>query len=169
MKTAIKFIVAVSFLFSFSFCKAQKVQKWVVTERQNEIKGYNYIFEGTVTQQTKNGNWMCSVVQITKIYKGSPQIKLGTIRVVMELQADGEPAMTKGSKYVLFGRPASSSLDTIQTAENTLTLQCIDHIDFHGTGATWGARQPQEYKTVDSLYSYFKENGLAVQQEAQQK
>ena len=169
MKTSIRFIVAVGIIFCYSFCEAQKVQKWVVTERQNEIKNYKYILEGTVVQQTKNGDWMCSVVQISKIYKGSPDIKLGTIKVVMQLLADGEPAMSSGAKYVIFGRTTNSSIDSGQTVDNSITLQCIDHIDFQGTGATWGARQPTEYKTVDSLYSYFKQNGLTIQQEAKQK
>ncbi len=56
--------------------------------------------------------------------------------------------------------------DTMIATNNTITLttmDCDNPIGFTGTdSAQWGYTK---YSTLDSLYSFFKENGLTVQEE----
>jgi hypothetical protein len=163
------FIATLFFSFYLSFCYSQTTQKQMLSECQNELKTYEYIFEGTVIKQSKDGKWMCSVVQINSIYKGSPQIKLGRIKVVTELGwEDAPPIIQKGSKYIVFGRGIKLNLqsDTGLSINNSLTLECIDHIDFKNSSASWGWRHPIIYQSLDSLYSFFKANGVTLQEEA---
>jgi hypothetical protein len=193
MKT-IKTILAVVIISSYfsCVCHAQQVggtpAEWV-KEHEKEINTSAYIFEGTVTQQKcyygKPGIMTCSVIQITKIYKGSPQIKLGTIKVIEEGgHIDNTPYVNpsdggwvligKGGTYIIFGQPSTfepadtNMLHTMAT-DNTMTLLlcCVDPINFDGKGAAqW---DDTKYLTVDSLYSFLKQNGLTVEEEAQQK
>jgi hypothetical protein len=176
MKPIIKFFVAISIIFSDSFCNAQSPAQWSAFQ-QSELRGCTFIFEGNVTQQKvyngKRGRMICSVIQITKIYRGNPQIKLGSIKLITKQNkgiADAGPDIGRGH-YIIFGRTYtlggasdSSTLISIVT-DNLLILQTNDWIAFTGGGAVWGWRRPTHYNTVDSLYSFFKENGLEVQEE----
>lgn len=168
MKTIIALVITI---FSYCFCYAQAINtpaQWL-TFRQNELKECSYIFEGKVIQQSIEGIiYVCSIIEITKIYRGSPQIKLGTIKVTTMqgkgLQ-DAGPGLSKGSSYIIFGKLTNSkAFDTI-LVDNSAMLSRYDQISFHDTGAIWGWRQVTRYKTLDSLYSFFKENGLTVQEE----
>ena len=107
-------------IFCYALCYAQQIQptpkQWLGVE-QKMIKSCAYIFEGKVIQQ-KNFQWrdrllQCNVIQITKIYKGTPEINLGTIKII---QWNGELtngtvsdyygiALNKGQSYIIFGTP----------------------------------------------------------------
>jgi hypothetical protein len=182
MKACIKLIAGAFIIFFYSFCNAQVINtpaQWLAFQ-QRQLKGCAYIIEGTITQQKsyngKTGRMMCSVIQITKIFRGSPQIKLGSIKIITNQYsknvADASPNIGKGH-YIIFGTPTKSSLpiDTIFTTDNLLILQASasDWVTFTGSGAQWGWRKVTYYKTLDSLYSFFKENGLTVQEEVEQK
>lgn len=179
MKTTKEIIIVVNIIFCCSFCIAQRANptpaQWLAYQ-QKEIKECPYIFEGNVTQQKcffgLHGMMICSVIQITKIYRGSPQLKIGTIKVITNQNKgykDAGPDVGIG-RYVIFGNPsipfiripADSNVFQSMPTDNILILACNDWISFTGNGASWEFAQ---YKTTDSLYSFFKENGLTVQEE----
>jgi hypothetical protein len=177
MKTKISFIAALTIFFCNSFCYAQQKRLSPAQElkiHQASLKNTAYIFEGTITKQSqyhaKTGALlMCSVIKITKVYKGSPNIKLGTIKVITYggKVNDGAPGLVNGTKYIILGRQANSNIDdSLVTADNTVvltTMDCDYPIVFLGNGIEqWKGTQ---FKTLDSLYSFFKENGLTAQEE----
>jgi hypothetical protein len=92
MKTTRKALLAILFTCSQMFCYSQQIQITDAEEKafhQKIIARVPYIFEGKVIKQEyfhgagdRYGILTCSLVQITKIYKGSPKIVLGTICVV---------------------------------------------------------------------------------------
>lgn len=164
-----------------SVCYAQQIEptpeQWLI-EHKKEIGSTPYIFEGKIIQQ-KNFQWRdrllkCNVTQITKIYKGSPKIKLGTIKII---QWDGQTknddmisntadyygvTLSKDSNYIIFGVPAySNALDSLITDNETNLTAVVGPVRLSGATAYWDEIQ---YKTLDSLYSFFKENGVTVQE-----
>jgi len=184
MKITIRFIIGVSIVFCYSFCHAQAINtpaQWLAFQ-QKELKECPYIFEGNITQQKyyngKSGVMICSVIQITKIFRGSPQLKLGSIKVITSRNkgsTDVGPDIGIGH-YIIFGKPslpfrkpADSTTFQSMPTDNSLILFCNDWVTFTGVGASWGWRQVTQYKTVDSLYSFFKANGVTVQEQVQQK
>jgi archaellum component FlaF (FlaF/FlaG flagellin family) len=176
----------------YSFCSAQKITPTPAQELEaskEDIKNTAYILEGTVIKQKRFHAlnyevYVCNVISITKIYRGSPVIKLGTIKVLIEttmiekngfrsVMSDGENiSIAKNHSYIIFGKPVnfksadSNSVDSILT-DNAMTLIITDiPIALNGNTAQWGQTS---YKTLDELYSFFKENGVTVQEEEQQK
>lgn len=146
------------------FSKAQN-QKEMLSECKTELKTCDYIFQGTVTQQYREGEWMWSIIEISKIYKGSEKIKLGSIKVVMQLGIeDGVRIIHKGRTYIFFNIPANPACQdtSLITTNNSMVFQCNDHIDINSTGVSWGVRKPLQFKSIDSLYSFFRTNGLSV-------
>jgi hypothetical protein len=167
MNTTKEFIIAVYIIFCYSLCIAQTPAQWSAFE-QRELKGCSYIFERKVIQQSKTvENLTCSVFQITKIYRGSPQINLGKIKVITTILSGAEkfPELHNGCTYIIFGIATNSNAFQSILTENILTLKSNDWIGFTGIGAIWGWRHPTNFPTTDSLYSFFKENGLTVQEE----
>jgi hypothetical protein len=165
------------FCFSYLYCYSQKQP----VQHPSSIKKAVYIFEGNITQQKyytgKHGDeYTCSVVQITKIFKGSSELKLGSIKVITpggrNRAADSGPGLQKGHYIIFcnlnipFRRPADSTIFKSIPTDNMQLLDCIDHVDFVADGERWGWRNPTQFKTVDSLYSFLKFNGLTVQEEA---
>jgi len=72
--------------------------------------------------------------------------------------------------YIIFGTSLSSSeVDSTSATDSPFKLQTYDWVVFQGTGAEWGWRQKTNYKTLDELYSFFKANGLTVQEEEKKK
>jgi hypothetical protein len=191
MKT-IKGTIIVTLLIScYSFCHAQvQVQatpeQWKGVEKEM-IRKSAYIFEGTVIQgkyyNGKKQQVWTDIVQITKIYKGSPKIKLGSIKIIvgqsgpkgnisMVSSGGGGASMSKNGTYIILGRLADSLwlVDSTKT-DNNITVTSLGSTNYpvviYGNkSAQWGQAR---YKTLDSLYSFFKENGLTVQEEALQK
>jgi hypothetical protein len=171
MKTIKANILVLFSIFLYAFCNAQQFHltssQWLA-EHKKAIATAPYIFEGTVTQQTsmRNAAATCFVIQITKIYRGSPQLKLGTIKIIIEeneFTVDGGPFLSKGSMYIILGTVYNSTLFESITTDNTMKLTYSDPIAFNGKGgAIWG---DTKYHSTDSLYSFFKENGLTVQEE----
>jgi hypothetical protein len=171
MKKIIKLIIALNIILCYSFCNAQTSAQWLAYQ-EKELKECAYIFEGKVIQQSGK-SFTCSVIQITKIYRGSPQIKLSSIKMITTFGKNGSekfPQLHNGSTYIIFGFTTSYSKEFQSIkADNLLTLQTNDWVTFIGNGAEWGWRKVTYYKTLDELYSFFKENGLTVQEEAEQK
>jgi len=168
MKTTRKISIVVLIILGYSITYAQ---------HPTSIKKAEYIFEGTVIQQSykPKTTLTCSVFQINKVFKGSEKMKLGTIKVESEQSTphmrieDGGPGLKMGSKYVIFGVPTDANTFQSISTDNLYTLRCIDNIAFIGGGAKWGWHNPTQFKTVDSLYSFFKANGLTVQEEVERK
>jgi hypothetical protein len=154
MKTIKKTIVAVIIIYC-SYSQAQ--QAYVTSEQElalqkQTMRNTPFIFEGTVIKQQcyiskKRGTQTCTVVQITKIFKGNPQIKLGTIKVIMQGGHIGDtpyiPPSEAGTTfkigltYIVFGNPATSSImpnsttDTLILSDNTVILEQYDLIEIN--------------------------------------
>ena len=172
MKSKIKLSIIGIVLLCYSFCKAQQTHhihttgtQWLALH-QKELSTSAYIFEGTIIKQSlKSGTELtCSVIKITKIYKGSPEVKIGTIKILTEQNPsdkDGWKGLSKGATYIIVGKMDSDEFHSIQ-ADNSLTIWCIDYINILNNTARWGGTI---YDTMDSLYSFFKENGVTVQEE----
>ena len=179
-----KIITVASVLCSYSSF-AQQVS--FTAKEQSEIhskfiKSAAYIFEGKVISQecfSGGGRWgvlTCSVIQITKIYKGSPQIKLGTIKVITSqgghlpnetIEAaefdGGGVALDKGGSYIILGNNAPSTMLHTMQADNDVTVTDIGNdnpVYFNRGNPVWGQTR---YTTQDSLYSFFRVNGLTIQ------
>jgi hypothetical protein len=173
MKIISRLFAGVYMISCYAICNAQSPAQWSAFQ-QRELKGCAYIFEGKVTQQSGKAI-TCSVVQITKIYKGNPQIKLGSIKVITTITKNGSekfPQLIKGHQYIIFGSTTSTdNSNAFQSvvADNSLTLQTNDWVVYTDTGAVWGWRKPTVFPTKDSLNSYLKSNGIIVQEETQQK
>jgi hypothetical protein len=166
-------IIAISLLcHSFSYAQVQATpEQWAEVEKKM-IESRAYIFQGTIIKQIKkDAQLTCSIIQITKIYKGSPQIKLGTIKVITwEVPPgtmDGGISLGRGCTYIIFGNPTNSNAFDSIMSDNSITLSASNSIVFFGdNSAQWGTNL---YKPLDSLYSVFKRNGLTVEEEAEQK
>jgi hypothetical protein len=186
MKTKMGVITVVFIIFCNLFCYAQQIiltpQQRLAAQKEC-IESYPYIFEGKVIQQQgkKGRTSTCSVISITKIFKGSSQIKLGTIKVFTEQGInihDGETGLSKGSTYIIFGKPSGSNEFQSIVTDNSILLTIDEPIIFSKkiyknsktnsidtTAVQWGQTT---YKTLYELYAYLKENGLTVQEEVAQ-
>lgn len=170
MKTIKGIVIAILIIICNSFCNAQNTPAHWLAVQKRELKERPYIFEGKVIQQNKGGELTFNVIKITKIYRGSPQLKLGTIKVMSAPGGiDAGPGLKKDSAYIIFGNPSNSTAFQSVATDNLLRIQSNDWISIYGIGASWGLRQVTQYKTVDSLYSFFKANGLMVQEEQKEK
>jgi hypothetical protein len=195
-------ITTLLIVFCYSFSCAQQIYltpaQWVV-EHKKAINNSAYIFEGEVIQQYRVGKttWVCSVLQINKIYKGSPELKLGTIKMFSEqapMMQDAGPGFGTGSTYIILGDVSDATAFKSLVTDNTFAIlptsgiqflgktyfdtqlykyvqpaQCdsltkLNHrlVPFDRPAAQW---DDTKYKIVDSLYSFFKENGLTVQEQ----
>ncbi len=199
MKLINKIITAVIFISCYSFSYAQyqlsdsqqvSMQRTVSIHHQRGLKAATFVFEGIVISQEcyygkHTGILTCSVIQITKIFKGSPQIKLGSIKVItmqggsvdgqMEKISDGGRGISKSGTYIIIGKTADSSMlnDKTTTTDNLIavtTIDCSEPIaiiaDVYSNGklieqshAFWGDARfgTTQFKTLDELYSFLKE------------
>ncbi|HSY75675.1 MAG TPA: hypothetical protein VK890_02395 [Bacteroidia bacterium] len=196
-------ILIISILLCHSYCNAQGIDPGAeqhmkihhgeynndnsFTEQQansekQSINNTSYIFEGTVIEQkcyeAKEHTLTCSVVQITKIYKGSSKIKCGTIKVItnqsgkyitikgkdtlhIEYIIDHSQGIYMGETYIILGNPVDSTITTTPLkAENALKLEIFDLIELDKNTAIW--RRYNHKTTLDSLYTFFNENGLVL-------
>jgi hypothetical protein len=148
MKIIEKFTTVLFIVLSCSLCQAQMIGI-DSANAPNILKNYNqdpnvYVFEGYVTHMQKKNiavsnmgsEMICCVVQITKIFKGSPEIKLGTIKVLSygfnENEAtvnDFTPPLTEGS-HIIFGRITNSNIFDSNSTDNAPILSCVDRVDF---------------------------------------
>jgi hypothetical protein len=173
MKTTKRIITAIIIIFYSTFCYAQMTD--VSPSRQ--IKYSTLIFEGTVIQEEcfyakLYGVLTCCILQINKIYKGSPNIKLGTIKVITEQggrvgnfishPSEVGPGLEKGKNYIIIGAVADSTMLHKMSTDNDITVELSDCIILSGNSAVWDRTQ---YRTLDDLYSVFKANGLTLQEE----
>jgi len=185
-------------------CNAQQAYLSPSQELAYHIKSIDttsYIFEGTVTNQkgyySRKGEVLtCNTVQIGKIYRGSPKIKLGSIKVITfggniggsdiiapQITDQGPTSLRKGTTYIIFSKPAYSTMivDTMAVTDNSIVLtrtDCVAPIIFppkkyrngHLIPIDYPAAQwdNTKYKTMDELNSFLKDNGLTVQEEAKQ-
>jgi hypothetical protein len=180
MKTTKGAFTTLLIIFSHIYSQAQVdigTPAQELTAHKEEIKSTPYIFEGTVIQQHQNN---CKVevittciMQITKIYKGSPQLQLGSVKVITwhKLKNSFGPVegyvvpVGIGGTYIIFGG-STNSVDSTKT-DNPITLSEYgmeypvvisdkDSVNWYGT--------PQ-FKTLNDIEAFFKENGLTVQEE----
>ena len=184
MKT-IKFFIVVTTLFCYSLSKAQMIDltpaQWLGVHKKY-IQSATYIFEGAVIKQNhyyvKNQVVYISIIQITKIFKGSPQLKLGSIKVITAQAVNGDNIsdgerlveISKRGTYIIFCKPTNPSLLIDSTVtDNTITLTQLNGMDYpiviSGKDAANWVGTPQ-FKTKEDIYSFFKENGLTLQEEA---
>jgi len=189
MKTVKGIITILLIIFGYMLSYAQQVQvtpaQWL-EEHKKEMNNTPYIFEGTVTQQnhyngTKQAITTC-ILQITKIFKGNPQLNLGTIKVVtwqgapvingmMSGSTSDEGYMVpigKGGTYIIFGRIVGSGWcvdSTVTDNSVTLTTWGTDYsIVISKDSVSWYGT-PQ-FKTKEDIYSFFQENGVSIQEQA---
>jgi hypothetical protein len=198
MNTIKKIIALAIFIFCTCFLYAQKMGFNTSEEKLNFQKrimsSSSFIFEGTVTsqkcyRQSPNGTILtCSTLEITKIFKGSGQIKLGTIKLitqqggsipeehpnneeyVAETVSDGARSGIGKGTYLVFGNLAGSSMlgspnspTKTATTNNTLVIQVYDLIDLKKL--SWSSVEVN-FKTINELYSFLNDNGgLTVQEE----
>jgi hypothetical protein len=171
MKALKRIITVTVVIFFYSFSDAQRIQftsQQYDAMHKQDIKNSPYIFEGNVIEvSTINQEGItCFTIQITKIFRGSPEIRLGTVKVLItqtENTDDGGPFLSKGCIYIIFGKIYNSTLFESITTDNSLKLTYTDPIDFYGKeGAIW---DNINYHSRDSVYSFFKANGLTVQEE----
>jgi len=106
---------------------------------KNYAKTMSYIFEGAVIKQGYSPGKVAifNIMKITKIYKGSPQLKVGDIKVVSWGPGDDvPPGLSNGGEYIVFGKTADSKKfdnPAITTDNiNSLTVDCLDFIDLSG-------------------------------------
>jgi hypothetical protein len=172
------------------------IQQRTLASQQYILKNAAYIFEGMVTQQEcyqKVGILTCSIIQITKIFKGSPQIKLGSIKVITsqggsigdgsieEIVSDRGVALGRSHTYIIFGGIADSTIlpDKMIATDNSLILSTGGAIVFNSNkiyrrGIEFHVERPAaqweetQFKTLDDLYVFLKENGLTIQEEVVQ-
>ncbi len=207
MKTKLLFIITFScclqFLTYSSFAQLELTPAQELAWHKRTMKDFGYIFEGVVTQQVcyliKNKRmYTYSVISILKIFKGSPKIKLGSIKVITDqggtvvdstannasmllIENDfdgGGEALCSGKKYIIFGAPADSIMliDKMITTDNSLVLFTSNPITFINSTVKRGGRiyhldrpaatwDDTQFKTLDELYAYLKENGSLIIQE----
>lgn len=172
MKTQKAFIIIILTFFYFSIgCRGQQIQITPAQQIETQkisVKNSEYIFVGKVVKKSsiRKAAVTCFVVQITKILRGGSQLKLGTIKVIIdrdEYTDDAGPLLNKGATYIIFGKPENLNIfDSILTDNSIRLTYFYDPIVILGKAAQWGETK---YPTVDSLYSFFKENGVTVQEE----
>ncbi len=200
MNTVKKYITVAVLIFCTYFSYAQKMGFRTAEDKlkfqKHIMSSTTFIFEGTVIsqkcyRQSPNGTILtCSTIEIKKIFKGSGQIKLGTIKVIT-VQGESIPEehpnnedyvvvtdsetgieISKGN-YIVFATLASSSMlgnsnspaKTIKT-DNALVVQVMDLI---GQNRTFWYSVEVKFKTVDELYSFLKDKGgLKVQEQKEE-
>jgi hypothetical protein len=188
MKTTKRIITTTFIIFCYSFSYGQMVDltpsQWLM-EHKKCINSTPYIFEGTVLKRNyfrgKNQVVYTCIIQISKIFKGTPKIKLGTIKVItlqrvkngdiIEIPSDGEGGinLSTDNTYIVFCRNANSSWIVDSTAtDNTITLTSWLDMDYPivisgKDDVSWEGTQ---FKTKEDIYSFFKESGVTVQEEA---
>jgi hypothetical protein len=188
MKTIKGTITTLLIIFCYSFSEAQQVSvtpAQMIEEHKKEISNTAFIFEGIVIQQKQyNGKKQLvttCIIQITKIFKGSPQLKVGSIKLVTKQRDKSGDLISipsdegymvpisKGSTYIIFARPAGSWAVDSTITDNTITLTSWYGLDYpiivHNNDAVSWYDTPQ-FKTKEDVYSFFKENGLTVQEQA---
>jgi len=190
MKKTTKFIAAVMFIFCHYFSYSQKA--YIAPEHMSDfhkkiINRSAFIFEGKAIQQkqyhSRHGFSTCTTFQITKIFKGSNQIKLGSIKVVnsqggtyeiidkdgnkMEVTELDDPEGDKiyvGLTYIIFGFLGDStslgyadSPARLDKTDNELAIDKYDIIVIKNTKDI--SIEPVDwngtkYKSLEEIYSF---------------
>ncbi|MGP8216217.1 MAG: hypothetical protein ACLQQ4_11670 [Bacteroidia bacterium] len=178
MKNKIEIIIAVLLLCNVE-CFAQRAkasESKLLAIHKSDIQNSPYIVEGKVIKQEcfygKKG-WgilTCNVIQISKIYKGSPNIQLGTIKVITdqggqignEIQQvnDGGPFLYTGTTYIIFCKDADSGMTHQLQTDNLPTLMPIDEPVIYKTAGT--LKWDMTWYKLNDLYTFFSENGVTV-------
>jgi hypothetical protein len=188
MNTIKKNIAIVIFIFCSCFSYGQRIGFRTPDEKLNFQKAImsnaSFIFECKFTgkkcyRQSPNGTILtCSTLEITKIFKGSGQITLGTINVisqqggsipeehpnneeyVMETNSEMMPGIGNGT-YIIFGTVASSSMlgssnspaRTIAT-DNASVLSLVDVIELYRLLNHFKS-DPKKYKDPEKAAANF--------------
>jgi len=154
------------------------------------ISNSTFIFEGTATFH----KGYITTISITKILKGSGQIKLGTINIIAGSRTDvddGDSGINKDVTYIIFGNTADSSAFhfakspvNTDTTTNKFAIRVNDLIEINrmlvSLKSHKGVKNPEKaatdfpvaewgnmtFKTLNELYAYLKKiGGLTVQEE----
>jgi hypothetical protein len=189
MNTTKGFVLALSVLVCYLFSQGQNNPNSAsqnTTKHQNALKRSAYIFEGSITEQEnyhgkRSGGMLltCTVMQITKIFKGSPQIKLGSIKVITmqdkRVQDGSNAALGKSGNYIVIGNVADSAdlnsnmtlTDNFITVSSSNIVVLSQGINNEHTAQWEGGRWSPgtSYNSVDSLYSFFRQNGITIQEQ----
>jgi len=195
MKAIIKITVVIIILCS-NFTYAQQIRvsaKHQLEYEQKTLKNTPYIFEGViVNQEYIRGRLTCNIVKITKIFKGTPQIMLGSIKIMTRLDAggskiiifDGPEGINKGITYIFFSKIATDTSllpNKIIPTDNSLILTGFEFIEINDLknhkrfspqdpAARWvNGSGEHVFKTLEDLYAYLKDNGLTVQEHEEEK
>lgn len=189
MRTKQIFIIAMIAILHNTYSKAQIVAL-TPSESEMEHKRYlpnaHYIFEGKVINrkhyQGKNVDVITCIIQITKIYKGSPQINLGTVKVTIDQyivsngftsipsETGGSTDLNKGGTYIVFCTDATKPwIADSTTTDNRLTLTIcgLDSpiiVNPANNAVNWF--QTPQFKTISDIEAFFKTNGITIEQEA---
>jgi hypothetical protein len=158
--------------------------------QKRTISNSSFIFEGTAIFH----KGYITTISITKIFKGSGQIKLGTINIIAGSRTDvddGDSGINKEVKYIIFGNTADSSAFRFakspirtDTTTNNFAIRVNDLIEINRMLTSFkshkGVKNPEKaaadfpvaewgnmtFKTLNELYAYLKEiGGLTVQEE----
>ena len=198
MNSIKKIISAGFFIFCYFFSQGQQLKlspAQTLDLQKRTMNNSSFIIEGVAMKQQcyygkHTGILTCTVLKITKIFKGSPQIKLGSIKIItkqggrvggdLEQISDGGPGIYEGLTYIIFGNQANlselSSSDTL-VVDNSVSIKEFDLISITNVNNTklYHKGDPAanwnnySFQSLDSLYAYLKENGsLVIQQEVTQ-
>jgi hypothetical protein len=164
MRTTKRIVTTLLLIFSFSFSYAQQDSlsaEQMLGEHKKYIKNAEYVFEGTVTQQKdyngKNQAIKTCIIQINKIFKGSPQLKLGSIKVVIwqgpaKTNGINQSMMNvdegywvfpvNGGSYIIFARHVGPPWCVDSTiTDNNITLTTWGGVDYsiiiNGDSVNW--------------------------------
>ncbi|MGQ0829201.1 MAG: T9SS type A sorting domain-containing protein [Bacteroidota bacterium] len=158
----------------------ENLTKRIIAERQQTINESPFIFEGTVIktvgfQAKDKGIYTSNTIQINKVFRGNPLIKLGTIEVITEggtvdaILKDGSLGSRESYPYhgqvrfypgqsgTFFCVPADSNLIvqpvTTKNAVKTKYRSCISY-PFEGYGGIIGMNL--SFKSYDELYDFLR-------------
>ena len=194
-----KCIVVICFIFYSLISCAQQIElspSQELTLQQRSIKNASFIFEGLVINQedylNKKGSMLTnSLIQITKIFKGSGKMKLGSINVITEQGGrvgnyiqdiqDGPTGIYPGITYIIIGNSSDTSILPKKSfaTDNSFSVSKYDLIILNdlknrkrfppGTPAARWSWGNTAFKTVDELYTYLKEKAsLTLQEQVKQ-
>ena len=193
----LKTFIAILLTLHFGSLVSAQMTAFNMEDQKNCIHNAKYIFEGKVIRQEcfyggeDRSVLTCSIISITKIFKGSPEIKLGTIKfVTMQggrvgkdtgkivlnpiTPSDLGPGVWKGGTYIIFGQDAPSNALHPMPSDNdvTLIMQC-EPIEFETPKnaameralAFW---RENKFVTSDELNNYLLNMGLNIQEPVSQ-
>lgn len=191
MKTIVQYLVICHCILINASSFAQQLRFTEAEQLAAELKSIQnspYIFEGMVIKQEEDGGSITrNVISINRIYKGYPEISIGTIQIMTNqstiengiLIFDGPAGIAPNIRYLFFCNKVTSSImmpsDTLNT-NNSIVMHGYEFIYLQRETdriipeiyAFWcNSRSKRTFKTQNDLTAYLNNKGLNVQAEAQ--